>query len=339
MGYKSYNWTKALKNLSLKSRSQALKTLDSAVKTYESKPTSLNRNAISQKFNQWITASGVLKREREIVANAVKYLPPGVDTSKIKKIDTKAKKSPYDRGVGLVKVKKDLKQIMKEKDGKSETHSWSINFDIKPTDDYGILVTVPIHAKDGRGVKIHSDNHYGTKLTSGILNKWSSMIGKKWMGAKFVYKDTTQNRVIHESPIKFTVKWASSPVGSSTVYCVARKQHLPGKAAEDGTIDVMYWGADDGFIRKSDLKEKSAVAHEFGHLLGNPDEYNTVTFQGRTVTDNGGIMDTHEMNYPKPGHFYLIGTQLADYYGYNRAQCSIGYKMKSYKVSNNHPWL
>lgn len=203
-----------------------------------------------------------------------------------------------------------------------------------------IHVSVPVAAFSGTGREHNMGqqtgltgavpaNRVGVNLTDRVRRTWSFRIEERWGGGEFVIKGLNG-----EDLETFNIKFELDYVGNvnragNVIYAVQTTDihHAP----EDGTFDMMYWGVDDGM-------RYSAIAHEFGHLIGNPDEYHTVWFKGYQVTNNRGIMDNAH-GRPKAGHFYLVGWHAAEALGAPKNRCYVRLNGHEYRVSNNHPWL
>lgn len=120
--------------------------------------------------------------------------------------------------------------------------------------------------------------------------RWKRQIQGSWNGASLRIPGAggSPSRVL---PITFELDWKSQDFGGD-VYVVAVHQPPPQPAQREyqrtargkweatqrgptvgtdvGTPHMAQWGADDN----------AAVVHEFGHMIGCPDEYYTVTYNG-----------------------------------------------------------
>lgn len=246
-----------------------------------------------------------------------------------------------------IKVDEEMTQRMFYSNGTDQNFRWSACFNIRIVrgvqQSQGMLVhvTVPIAGYSGNQVEHAAamrsgltggvpDKHRGARLTDQVRLNWSSRILERWKGGTFVIKDE-QGEDLQTFLIQFALDYVGNP--SLTKNVVFAVETTDASAPPDGTVNTMYWGVNDGGVTGA------AISHEFGHLLGNPDEYNRVWFNGYTVTNNGGIMHDETNGHPKAGHFYLIARHVQQALGAPAARCFVRFNNLEYAVSSNHPWL
>lgn len=194
-----------------------------------------------------------------------------------------------------------------------------------------ITVFVPVIALNGNAAPNGiPDDSIAMAASDEIKRSWAATIAERWHGAEYLVKNNRTGDIMHKYDIVCRIDWVTdSNDAAYTVYCVRSTI-----ANHDGTVDMCFWGADDG------RAGKSAIAHEYGHMLGNPDEYGTVNFNGRQVTYNGGIMDD-EHTRPKPGHFYLIANAVRTHgiTPHRNQTHYIKLGVHQYRVGSEHPWV
>jgi hypothetical protein len=129
--------------------------------------------------------------------------------------------------------------------------------------------------------------------------RWKRQIASSWNGAVLTIPGTGGAKARTLS-VNFELEWkASSHTGPAYLVNVHQPPPRPAEAEyhrvgtgqwqaterrvlvgnEVGTPNMAHWGADD----------EAAIVHEFGHMLGCPDEYYTVSYNGMPV--NPGIYD------------------------------------------------
>jgi hypothetical protein len=163
---------------------------------------------------------------------------------------------------------------------------WRVHLIIVVDDDaQQLLVRVPIQVSDGT-----------SSATFTVKSNWLRVIQENWNNtAKLVvpyYSKSTNaetRRVTYD--IHFEVEWRDSD-DSRPVYAVQtmrttgvvsadwRDAQAKYSAIRDhrvhGTPNLGQWGDND----------REGIAHEFGHAIGNPDEYNTKRFMGANLPAN-----------------------------------------------------
>lgn len=218
---------------------------------------------------------------------------------------------------------------------------YSIRVPVAGQQDRLILVTVRIFAQSGDALShdVARDlgltggipaAHAPATLTEGVKMNWRSRILERWKGAKLIVKNPSGD-VIETYNIAFEIEWVDN---SSQADCVVFAVRTTGAAPPDGTVDTMYWGVGDGGTRGA------AIAHEFGHLLGNPDEYGgTCIFNGRAKpNDPGSVMCDETHGAVRARHYYSIGRHAAAMLPRLPAHCFIVLDRGEHPVAPNHPW-
>jgi hypothetical protein len=174
--------------------------------------------------------------------------------------------------------------------------------------------------------------HQGAAVSDEVKRNWSSRIVERWNGAVFAVQDV-EGDDLDRYDIDFGFEWAGSGEDTRNLHKVFAVRVTDPTQPADGTIDTHFWGVDDGGTTGA------AIAHEFGHLIGNPDEYGNCTFRGRNNTrDRTSIMDNETTGQAKARHFWLIGNNAAALLGADVNRCVIRLSAVSHRVSLNHPW-
>lgn len=226
-----------------------------------------------------------------------------------------------------------------------QPYDWPVSFTLRRSEAgkmwKSITVLLTIAAFSGNSAALQAavannhlpaipNTHAGATLTEEVKLNWKYRINQRWSGASFVATDVNGDDLdIYK--IEFDFNWVTNPAQAcQTVYAVKTtdlSQPL------DGTINTMYWGVDDGG------NKGAAIAHEFGHLIGNPDEYGTCRFNGRNNTrDHTSIMDDETNGQSKAGHYYLIANEICAMLNVDPLRSRIRLGNENYNVWVNHPW-
>jgi len=148
-----------------------------------------------------------------------------------------------------------------------------------------------------------------TKWKSAIENKWSN---KRQME---IVEDNSKPNEKEIYKIKVEIEWVDSSLTAHyTIRANASKATEGGRAGVGGTTNMIGWGIGDTVD----------VPHEFGHMLGNKDEYFTVNGQrfGNGRQTNQGVMNNPSEN-PHIRHFMPVKKQVAMCLGITEQQCKI----------------
>ena len=146
-------------------------------------------------------------------------------------------------------------------------------------------------------------------ITDAQKSAWKSTIEGKWNGkAKLVCPDPSCTAACPGGyPITIEVRF----VDSGEHYTVTANQPTStegGRSGLGGTTSMTGWGVNDTID----------ITHEFGHMLGNPEEYFTTNGVDYTAggtksgfrDPDGGIMNNPAKD-PKPSNYELIRQQAA----------------------------
>ncbi|HEY4030345.1 MAG TPA: hypothetical protein VGM25_08375 [Caulobacteraceae bacterium] len=164
-------------------------------------------------------------------------------------------------------------------------------------------------------VVVRIDAQPGTaRVTDLIKAQWRSKIARDWGGAVLV--DT---RTDTPWPIEFNLDWTNQAVDQTVTCNRGARDAITNRVSDDGTLNMGDWGDLDGLGGPHDL---SAITHEFGHMIGNADEYGDITAFNlrhasihnwgapRATAPGHGTMGAPG-EPPKARHFFLIGRKFA----------------------------
>jgi hypothetical protein len=164
---------------------------------------------------------------------------------------------------------------------------------------------------------------YSTASTA-IKRRWSRAIRRKWSG-KFGFQVEGEDGGADELyPINVEIEWVRDPADAHyTIAANAADATEDGRAGVGGTTSMTGWGEVD----------TTDVTHEFGHILGCPEEY--FTTNGVDYSRGGrrqGFRDPHGgvMNNPE-------GPALARNFNTIRREAA---KLRGVRLSKTHvvPW-
>jgi hypothetical protein len=150
--------------------------------------------------------------------------------------------------------------------GNDAVQFWT-NRGYSPQDFYRTIHPVPGGNQPAQGVQ-------PATVTEDVKQAWSAKINKCW-GNVGVVQERGSN-IVQKFGLKFIFEYVDNAAeAAACVACVS----TTGAAAQvnpTGTIDAVRWGVND-----TDPNTLGPICHEVGHLIGNPDEYFKITYQGR----------------------------------------------------------
>jgi hypothetical protein len=130
-------------------------------------------------------------------------------------------------------------------------------------------IIVRIRLNPDAGIAAATMNTLSTNWQAGIQNTW----GNKW-GCGHPDEATC--------PFTFEVQWVSN----NEHHVVQVQQCAAGAFCQSNSG---LWDTNDS---------GAVAAHEFGHLLGNPDEYSDTNCPNRNPVNTGTVMDNNSNNVP-----------------------------------------
>jgi len=145
-------------------------------------------------------------------------------------------------------------------------------------------------------------------VTDAQKNAWKAAVESKWSNKmKLVCNDTTCPAACPNGhPVTIVIEYVNSGE-HQTVTANAPAAAAGGRVGRGGTTSMTGWGVND-------LVD---ITHEFGHMLGNVDEYFTTNGHDYTnggtdrgFRDPGGGVMNNPSNNPNPSNFDLIRRQV-----------------------------
>jgi hypothetical protein len=136
-------------------------------------------------------------------------------------------------------------------------------------------------------VQLNFDAGIPAATMTTLQNTWANTIETWWGNAWGIGRPGEAT-----CPITFDVQWNA-----------ANAHHTVRVRVGPGATDLALWDT---------LDAGSVAAHEFGHMLGNPDEYSIATCPMRNPVNTGTIMDNNSNNIPQ-----RLLQRLADRVGSN----------------------
>lgn len=193
-----------------------------------------------------------------------------------------------------------------------------------PADDF----TKTVHQGKKPGVA-------AVAITEEVKKKWSAKINAAWGKAAIRWTTTTTETktllgrsVSHQVAterfynFRFEFRFVDDPADAAAqVVCTQTSGEARG-VNPTGTIDAVRWGLED-----VDPNTLGPICHEVGHLIGNPDEYYTITFKGQTrvwgdgyqTGDGIGVMNNPDKK-PLVRNYQYMAAKIADQLGINKAE-------------------
>lgn len=172
-------------------------------------------------------------------------------------------------------------------------------------------------------------------ITDEVKKKWSAKINACWGKAaiRWTTTSTTNKTVLGRAKttevvkerfynFRFEFRFVDDPAEAAAEVVCTRTSGEARAINPTGTIDAVRWGFDD-----LDPNTLGPICHEVGHLIGNPDEYHTITFNGQRVAWGDGYQQGHGigvMNNPdkKPlvRNYQYMARKIADQLGITKAE-------------------
>jgi hypothetical protein len=187
----------------------------------------------------------------------------------------------------------------------NNTYSWHAKFHLAlNTASPALDVTVRVYSSAAERLK----------------KAWTTAIQAKWSGRHTLVVRGAGGRTA-SYPISVGIDWvADRRLADHRVNAVAPAAVLEGTYGTGGTLDMINWGTAD----------RVDITHEFGHMLGNVEEYFTTngcdyTYGGtkRGYRDKGaGIMNNPAEN-PFARHYDLIRRKAAILLGVSERECTV----------------
>jgi len=162
-----------------------------------------------------------------------------------------------------------------------------------------------------------------TTASDDVKRAWKYAIENKWSDRYALYIRGPKPGDREECyPLGVDVQWVDDAAKAHyTITPNAPGATAGGRAGLGGTISMLGWGT----------RDTVDVTHEFGHMLGNTEEYFTTngvdfTFGGKKSgyrDPGGGVMNNPSEN-PEPRHYELVRRNAAALRGVDETRCRIG---------------
>jgi hypothetical protein len=174
-------------------------------------------------------------------------------------------------------------------------------------------------------------------------NRWATQILAAWNNRAYLVVPATGPTPLKRLPIRFEIDWRNAgDVGTMYQVNVVQPPAQPPQSkfirsapnrweehelpptvgANAGTPHMGQWGADD----------HAAIVHEFGHMIGLPDEYSTLTYNGTALdgavynqpafTTKSIMNNTGSEGRIHPRHYQIIANQYNLWKGITNATIS-----------------
>jgi hypothetical protein len=159
----------------------------------------------------------------------------------------------------------------------------------------------------------------GATANGDVLARWTETINSWWGRAAVIHHPVGGREKYYR--LKFEFSFTDDPSKACKQIACVKTTGAAAGLNPNGTIDAVRWGADD-------TGPGGPICHEVGHFLGCPDEYFTVTYEGRTRSwGNGYQPDKGVMNNPNTRplarHYRKMGQELANQFGFDPNEASI----------------
>jgi len=204
--------------------------------------------------------------------------------------------------------------------------------------DWEVLVSMPIKVYQGASAKTFWSTKYdpdlfditthgrqrlvqGDSADSNVIKKWTNNINDWWGKAAVIHHPSNGRETYYR--LKFEFVFTDDASKACAEICAVRTTGQAATTNPSGTIDALRWGVND-------TGPGGGICHEVGHFIGNPDEYFTITYEGRTInwgqgyrTDKQlGVMNNPNQR-PQARHYRNMGQELANHFNFNPAEASI----------------
>lgn len=171
-------------------------------------------------------------------------------------------------------------------------------------------------------------------ITDEVKKKWSAKINACWGKAairwtttstaaaafgKAASVETVKERFYN---FKFEFRFVDDPADAAAQVICTKTAGEARAVNPTGTIDAVRWGFED-----TNPDTLGPICHEVGHLIGNPDEYHTITFNGQRKAwgagyqagDGIGVMNNPDKK-PLVRNYQYIAAKIADQLKITKAQ-------------------
>jgi hypothetical protein len=323
--------------------SGAFKELDTAVKAYlANKTLAQNLANLRGKWTAWILK---LKKEGKTYSTSDRYVRGGAldDLALLcepPRIGAPQLTALVEARENRVVAKRTANLVFQMTGGTDMNVNDPLRYNLRKTglgrQDAEVLVTLPILVHQGADSKAywitkgyspasfdvtahgHKPGVLGATASEEVLKRWTKTINDWWGKAAVIHHPPSGANSFYR--LKFEFSFTDDPTKACKQVCCVRTTGQAHTVNPTGTIDAVRWGVDD-------TGPGGPICHEVGHFLGCPDEYFTITYEGRTKAWGDGYTIDGVMNNPdtKPlaRHYRKMGQELAYQFGFDPNQASI----------------
>ncbi len=287
-------WMKESAQGITKPRSSALKKVDKALETYEKSPNATRLNALAESIEDWTSTKDDWKSS--IRADAVDKLMLYVRRRQGMAVNSAA----ADFAVRRI-MARNQGEWRVAIDGQQTLTYPSPGYDAYCTQWFGGNHVVPFPMKINFGIVRHgtafvvnvrafasfkagASEHVPEQT---VLSHWKTHCESAWNCAVIYVGQRKYDLLFNliwvapDDPYPaYKIKIHQPPPLAAAGGPVSRPQQLANaQAKRSGTPHLAEWGADD----------RQAIIHEFGHMIGNPDEYLCTGFSGLAAVWDAGV--------------------------------------------------
>jgi len=174
----------------------------------------------------------------------------------------------------------------------------------------------------------------GATFSDEVRRKWSAKANKCWGKAGVIWTKPGGEILQYRLRFEFVVVDDAADAAAE-VACVTTSGRAAG-VNPSGTIDAVRWGVND-----IDPDTIGPICHEVGHLIGNPDEYGTIEYEGQTrawgdgYQTGMGIMNNPD-NPPLIRNYKPLALELANGFSIPLAEAELVQNLATISSSTRH---
>lgn len=166
-----------------------------------------------------------------------------------------------------------------------------------------------------------------------VKTRWASAVERKWGGRFGLHvSGATAGAPAECYRINVDVQWVNNSADAHyTITPSTVGSTSGGRAGVGGTTGMTHWGTAD----------RVDITHEFGHMLGNTEEYfttNGVDFTRggarRGFRDAGGGVMNNPSGNPEPRHYELVRLNAATVLSVAETRCTVGTRCRTARTGD-----